>query len=155
MENTHTLTIVLRRSPRGRCGGASGCTLAPGARCYETKDGERESKPYALLGLLSRQTGFCRRRALRPVSVDHRSIPGGVRSPGTSGPWRADSALQPRRSGLVSAVLRGALHYRPGPALPPPHLPAPAAHARRNRLLGPHVAIRTPAHRIHLPTRPR
>ena len=44
---------------------------------------------------------------------------------------------------------------RLGPALPLPRLPAPPAHADRDRLLEPHAAIRPAAHRIHLPLRPR
>src|ERR1700676_3288600 len=123
--------------------GNSEVFLASGRETLETKCRGWESNRYALLGLFRRQAGRGRSGSVWPAAVAEPVVAAEPQyTELRPGALRVRSAVHTGRDGLVSLVLRRRIRGDLGPALPLPRVPAPAAHAGRDRVVEPHVAIR-------------
>src|SRR6185295_14396220 len=110
---------------------------------------------YALLGLFRGQVD-CRCRTIvwtvrRSPSILARARPTRLR---LSGALWVRPGLYAGRRAVLPDLLRHAICRHLGSALPVPCLPATSADAHRNRILGPHAAIRPSGNRIYLHVRP-
>src|SRR5262249_5707717 len=117
----------------------------------ETKGWGSASNRRALLGLLRGETGCGRWNPLRVAGASELGgSAGALLLRLLSAPLSLQSALYAAGRRLVPARLWHAGSNRTGPAVSLPGLPAAAADACRDRLLGVYAAVRTPEDRVYL-----